>query len=174
MVRDFAGCAFESIGAIQLERYGRGVLIEESPGSTQDQPLHKYGHGPFCRFRIAQEHHWRRSGIYLLTCGGNVCYVGECKNLAKIWNSVGRISRSAVRQKGGQQTHCRINVLILNEAKQGVEVILWFHTIDDDVERSARKARLLANLNPPWNRTSPESPYPTHPKVGTIAIKASA
>ena len=159
MVRDFAGYTFESLGTIQPERDGRGALIEEHPRSTQDQPLHKHGHGPFCRFRIAQEHHWRRSGIYVLTCSGNVRYVGECKNLAKIWNSVGRIRPSAVRQ-GGQQTHCRINALILNEAKHGAEVILWFHAVDD-VEHSARKARLVANLNPPWNRTSPRSPYPT-------------
>ncbi len=158
MGRSFAEYAFERVGVIQPERDGRGALIEERPESPANLLLHKYGEGPFCRFRIAREDRWRRSGIYVITCGDTVHYVGECQNLAIIWNFVGRITPSAVRYKGGQQTHCRINALILDEARQGVEVILWFHAVEDDIGRSAGKSRLVDALNPSWNRTSTSFP----------------
>ena len=169
MERRFAGYAFKRVGAIQPERNGRGALVEERPDSPTGLPLHKYGEGPFCRFRIAREGRWRHAGIYLLTCGDTVRYVGQCENLTMIWNSVGRIARSAVRRKGGQQTHCRINALILNEAKRKAEVVLWFHAIAEDVGRRTLKARLVAGLNPLWNLTATGFPRPSSPRAGVLS-----
>ena len=174
MEEDFAGYPFERVGAIQLERDRWGVLIEERPGPPRNAPLHRYGEGPFCRFRIAQERQWWRGGVYVLTCGGTVRYVGTCENLSTIWNSVGRISPSA-RYKGGQQTHCRINALILNEGKQEREVALWFHAVEGDTGRKARKIRLVDTLNPPWNRSSPIlRPSPSKAQVPSRAQAQSA
>ena len=161
MERSFAESTFERVGAIQPEYDGRRVLIEERPESPRNLPLHKYGEGPFCRFRIAQDNRWRRSGVYVLACGDTVRYVGECMSLAMIWSSVGHITPSAVGYKGGQQTHCRINALILNEAKEEAEVTLWFHAVEDDMDRRARKAQLIAALGPSWNLTSPSFPRPS-------------
>ena len=155
MERSFAEYSFKRVGAIQPERDGRGALIEERPESPPNVPLHKHGEGLFCRFRIAQEDRWRRGGVYALTYGDAVGYVGESQSLATVWNFVGRITPSAVRYRGGQQTYCRINTLILNEAKQATEITLWFHAVEDGMHRRELKARLIAALNPSWNRTSP-------------------
>ena len=154
----FAGTSFVRVGAIRPERDGRGELIEVRPEPTEESSLHRYGEGPFCRFRIARESHWRRGGVYAVTCGDAVRYIGKCQDLAAIWNCLGRISPSAVRQEGGQQTHCRINALILKEIKQAVEVILWFHAVEHDVDRGLLKNRSVDALNPPWNLTLSASP----------------
>lgn len=165
MVHNFAGYAFECVGAIRPDRNGGGVLIEQRPSPPNNSPLHKYGNGPFCRFRIAQESSWQRSGVYAVTCGDTVRYVGECKNLAMIWNSVGGITSSAVQLKGGQQTHCRINNLILNMAMQGVETVLWFRPVRDDAQRRECKNQVAAALNPTWNLTSTRTPRSSPPKT---------
>jgi len=166
MVRNFTGYAFERVGAIHPDRDIRGALIEHRPSPPNNSPLHKYGNGPFCRFRIAQEGRWRQSGVYVVTSGDAARYVGECKNLATIWNYVGGIKPAAVQHKGGQQTHCRINNLILNMAMQGVETVLWFRPVRDDTQRRECKAQVAAALNPTWNLTSTRnlstSPLKTH------------
>ena len=164
MVRNFAGYAFDRVGAIRPDRDGRGVLVQHRPRPGNNSQLHKYGSGPFCRFRIAQESSWQRSGVYVVMCSDAVRYVGECKNLAKIWNSVGGITSSAVRE-GGRQTHCRINNLILNEAKRGVETVLWFHAVSDDALRRACKNKVATARNPTWNLTSPSSPPSSPPRT---------
>ena len=156
MERSFAGYSFESVGPIQPKRdVGRGALIEVRPEPSPDVPLHRYGEGPFCRFRVAQDAHWRRGGVYVLTYGDSVGYVGKSEKLARVWYFVGQISPSAVRYKGGQQTHCRINTLILNEATRSTETALWFHAVEDGMRRGELKKRLVAALKPPWNLTSP-------------------
>ena len=164
MVRNFAGYAFERVGAIHPDRDGRGVLIEQVPSPLTNSPLHKYGSGPFCRFRIAQESSWQRSGVYVVTCGDTVRYVGECKNLSMIWNSVGVIAPSAVRE-GGRQTHCRINNLILNEAKREVGIVLWFHPVSNSAQRKDCKAQVAAALNPTWNLKSTRIPRSSPPQT---------
>ena len=164
MERNFDGYSFERVGTICPDRDGGGALIEERPPLPRDAPLHRYGKGPFCRFRIAQSERWQRSGVYILTCGDAVRYIGQCKSLAKILYQVGSIPPSAVGAKG-QPTHCRINSSILNEAKRGVEVVLWFHAGEDNELRGALKSRLVKTLNPPWTLTLPSPPRPSAPKA---------
>ena len=165
MGRNFAGYVFERVGTIHPKRDVRGLPVEERPRSPNNSPPHKYGSGPFCRFHIAQEGRWRHSGVYVITCGDTVRYVGECKNLAMICNYVGGITPSAVKYKGGQQTHCRINNLILDEAKRGVETVLWFHTVWDSAHRKARKGQVATALNPTWNLTSTRKPRSSPPRA---------
>ena len=153
--RSFAGYKFKRVESIQPERNERGTLIEERVDGA-NSPLHNYGQGPFCRFRVAQG--WRQSGVYVLASDGKPLYVGECKNLESVWRSYGQISPSAVK-KGGNQTYCRINNRILNEANQRKELILWFHAITEDKQRKRCKADLTNKLNPLENRTSPRSPH---------------
>ena len=172
MERNFEGYPFKRVGAIRPERDSRGVMLEERPEPPNNLLPHKHGRGPFCRFRIAQGGRWQRSGVYVLTSGDTVRYVGECKNLAMIWNSVGGITPSAVRE-GGRQTHCRINNLILNEAKQGVETVLWFLAVGDGVRRKECKAQVATALKPTWNLTSPSVPRPS-PAKARVTSRAQA
>ena len=170
--------SFDRVGIVQPERDGHGLLMQWMPGSSLDSPLHKYGNGPFCSFTIAQDARWRRSGVYVLTVGGATRYIGECKSLAMIWASVGHITLSSVR-RGGRQTHCRLNTLILNEAEQNSEAVLWFEPIEDDAARSVRKAQLIADRNPPWDlptsRRSPTlSDVGAPPRRRTVRASASA
>ena len=57
----------------QFDRNGdrRGEVVGELPQSKfrneRNLRLHKYGRGPFCRFRVAQG--WQRGGVYILTNG---------------------------------------------------------------------------------------------------------
>lgn len=152
--RNFAGYSFKRVGPIQPYPDKRGGFIENEP-ETRNLPLHRHGHGPFCRFRVARG--WQEGGVYVVASDDKPLYVGECKNLESVWGSYGRITPSAVR-KGGNQTYCRINSRILNEVKHGREIALWFRSITDDGRRRECKAELVNNLNPPENRTSPGFP----------------
>ena len=156
MERNFAGYAFERVGAVEPERDGRGAVIEDLPQSRypnkRNLPLHKYGRGPFCHFRVARG--WRWSGVYVLKNGDKPLYVGECQDLESRWgtNGHGRISPRNCYQ-GGQETNCRINNLIYRESKTGTEFDLWFHPIDGGKHaRLAVESELTGALKPPWNR----------------------
>ena len=158
MERSFAGLPFSYVESIRPECDERGDVTEDMPQARfcneRNLLLHKYGEGPFCWFRIAQEDRWQRSGIYILTCGGDPRYIGECQNLAQRWGpgGYGRISPRAC-YSGGQQTNCRINNLIYRGAKSGVQFDLWFHPIESDKQvRRVVESKLVATLEPPWNR----------------------
>lgn len=153
MERQFAGHSFKRVGDIQPERDRIGEPVQCRPEAMPNVPLHSYGQGPFCRFSVAQQRDWRLGGVFVVTCDEAVRSVGETVNLARFWDFRGRITPSAVRQRGGQQTHCRINSLILGEAKRGADIVLWFHSVEQDAARKELKARLIAALNPPWDLT---------------------
>ena len=149
MKRKFAGYECEHVGKIKPERDARGKVVEHRPGVGQPEPLHKYGKGPFCRFRIAQG--WRFGGVYIIECKGLVCYVGQCEDLSGVWSSIGNISPAAVRRTGGQQTHCMNNNLIFNEVAQGGKINLWFLAIEDRKIRDTVKRQVIQKCNPSWN-----------------------
>ena len=55
--------------------------------------------------------------------------------------------------KGGQETNCRINNLILLTSKSGIELALWFYEIEGGKqERVAVERELVQALKPTWNR----------------------
>lgn len=163
--REFAGIPFVRVGIICPERDAHGRVVEITIPLTSDTPFHRYGRGPFCQFRIAQEGQWRKGGVYIVAGGDVARYVGGCANLAAIWNQVGRISPSAVQKKGGQQTHCRINTAIFNEISQVREISLWFHPVDDRAKRRVAKTQLTSDLNPPWNLQGGHRPPAIHKKT---------
>ena len=156
MERIFAGLPFSCVEPIRPERDERGEVIEESPQSRyrnpKNLPLHRYGEGPFCRFRIARS--WRSSGVYILMNGSEPLYVGECQNLEERWGTTGygKMSPRAC-YKGGQETNCRINNLIYRETKTGTGLDLWFHpTYGSKEERQKVESKLIAALRPRWNK----------------------
>ena len=158
MERSFAGYTFERAGRIRPECDDGGEVIEELPQSRYankgNLPLHKYGDGPFCRFRIAQEDRWRRRGVYVLTNDDGPLYVGECKDLEARWGTRGYGSISPRNcYKGGQQTNCRINNLIYRGTMYGAAFDLWFHSVESHKQsRKAVESKLVVALNPPWNK----------------------
>ena len=156
MEKNFAAYAFEYVGAIQPERDRRDAVIEDLPQSKyrngRNLPLHNYGRGPFCRFRVAQG--WRQGGVYVLADGNKPLYVGECQDLESRWGTqgYGRISPRNCYQ-GGQETNCRINNLIYKRSMAGATFDLWFHPIEGGKPaRVSVESELMAALKPPWNR----------------------
>ena len=156
MRRSIESHLFEHVGTIEPLRGHDGCVIEELPQSRYRNrnglPLNNYGHGPFCRFRTARG--FRESGVYIIASDKTALYVGECKNLENRYGSNGYGSISPRNCfKGGQETNCRINTLILNATKGGDELTLWFHPIDGGkAERVEIETELIAVLMPVWNR----------------------
>jgi hypothetical protein len=108
-------------------------------------PLHPYGNGPFCRFRIPNVIH--KTGVYVVLVDEIPKYAGECEDLSKRWNTgYGNISpRNCFRK--GQETNCRINNLLLTTFKSGSRIELMFHETDNrfEVEND-----LIVKLEPEW------------------------
>lgn len=109
--------------------------------------LHSGGDVPFCKFRIPGEH--RMPGVYLLTVNYNEKYIGECRNLAKRYNSgYGQISpRNCFI--GGRLTNCRINSLIFETVAGGNSVDLWL--LETENYKEVEK-KLILLRKPCWNR----------------------
>src|SRR3989344_4229697 len=124
---------FHKICDIRPVQNGSGAVSEFLPQeqyiNEQNLALNKYGVGPFCKFKIPNNHH--TSGVYAIVVDGNIKYIGECQNLSSRYNmGYGNISpRNCFI--GGQETNCRINNLILNATKSGALISLWFMESED-------------------------------------------
>lgn len=145
------GYSFSLVCEIRPKREPDGSVAELNPQggyeNRQGLPLHKYGSGPFCSFRVPVE--IREAGVYILTLNGETTYIGECANLSDRFNmGYGQISpRNCF--KAGQETNCRINKLVLEAANNHAVIRLWFLPTQHykTVERE-----LLRQVMPPWNR----------------------
>lgn len=150
MRRSFDGYQFAKIASIEPFRHERVTPLEFMPQSRyrnrRSLTLHRYGRGPFCRFRIPPN--LRLSGVYVLTEDGIVIYVGECENLSSRFNSgYGNISPRNCYE-GGQRTNCKVNMLVLSAVKRGKRVELWFH---ETSERERVEDELVAFFGPAWD-----------------------
>ena len=91
--------------------------------------LNRHGSGPFCKFKISGR--LQVCGVYVLTAGEQLRYVGECANLSKRFNmGYGNISPKNCF-KGGQETNCRLNNLIYAAVLAGERIALWFFATPD-------------------------------------------
>jgi hypothetical protein len=124
------------------------VLMPQERYAKRDlYPLNRYGAGPFCKFKIPATYPY--PGVYLLTVGDEVRYIGETNNLSRRYNKgYGTISPKNC-YKGGQETNVRMNNLIYHSALAGEVLSLWFHMTEDfkAIEVALRLARRA-----PWNR----------------------
>jgi hypothetical protein len=142
---------FKFIGKIEPETDGNGHVHEFMPQpryhNLRNLSLHRYGSGPFCRFRIPNVP--RQSGVYSINVDGGVMHIGETVDLAERFGPRGY---GAIQPRncyfGGQQANCRINHLILLAAKEGRKIELFFYATDDRI-RIERELRRKAC--PPWN-----------------------
>lgn len=147
---DIGGYSLHFVGEIEPERDGSGAVLEFMPQQRYKkrccQELNRYGTGPFCRYRIPNDRH--QEGTYAVTLGGEVVYVGKCRDLTKRHNmGYGQISPKNC-YRGGQETNCRINSLILQCAKSGKPLGLWFLPTPDS---SRIEAKLIESFSPSWN-----------------------
>ena len=142
---------FELMCAIESERNSNGSIKEFLPQSRYRNrsglPLNRYGHGPFCKFKIPNGQNY--CGVYAILADGHIKYIGECANLSSRYNmGYGNISpRNCFR--GGQETNCRLNNLILLAAKRSAELSLWFLRTE---EYKTIEQELRASEKPEWNR----------------------
>ena len=129
MTQDIGGYQFQLIGPIEPERNPDAAVRQFMPQpryrNTRNLPLNKHGSGTFCRFTVARD--TTSSGVYIITVLGKPAYVGECRSLAQRFGSQGY---GAIQPKncfvGGQSTNCKINNLVLQQAKRGQTFELWF------------------------------------------------
>ena len=151
MKKNFGKYRFTYICAIQPERDKKGKIRQFTPQclymNRRRLPLHKYGKGPFCRFRIPKD--FPIEGVYTLIVNGIVKYIGECINLSSRFNmGYGQISPRNCYY-GGQHTNCRVNHLILETTKRSKSVGLWFFKTP---KRKNIESELIADFHPFWNR----------------------
>jgi hypothetical protein len=145
-----AGHDFAHVCDIEPHRNADGTVRAFKPQgryeNTRGLKLHKYGSGEFCHFRIDAAH---VAGVYALTVGGEVLYVGECVDLSARFNAgYGNISPRNCFE-GGRGTNCRVNASILAAVQAGGRVSLWLFRAAD---RRAVEAQLRASMELEWNR----------------------
>ena len=145
------GYEFEHVGDIEPMRNADGSVQEFMPQSryknARTLPLDRYGTGAFCKFKIMNR--LQTGGVYVLSVGDEIRYVGECDQLSPRFNAgYGNISPKNCF-KGGQETNCRLNNLIYRTAMVGERISLWFLQTADHKATESRLRQLCA---PSWNR----------------------
>jgi len=157
MEKEFEGLTFREVCEIVPDLNDNGFPIEYLPQSKYEHcteiPLHEYGFGPFCQFKIPGEYNGK-TGVYILEVDDEPKYIGECEDLGIRFNmGYGNISPRNC-YKGGQPTNCRINNLVLQTFKSCSKIKLFFLETDSrfEIERF-----LIQKLNPEWNKTSGKS-----------------
>lgn len=133
------GYKFIFVQEIQAEKDSEGVIIKNYPQDTyknsKNLPLHKYGSGGFCRFKIDNyEDFAGKSGVYALYFNEQLKYIGECEDLVQRFNvGYGHISPKNC-YKGGQSTNCKINKAILSALENSKKVFIYFCCSDNFIE----------------------------------------
>lgn len=149
------GYQFEHVCSISPDADADGKPKEYLPQSRYENhdslPLNRYGVGPFCQFSIPRR--WAgHAGVYVLVVNGSLTYVGECQDLAGRFNTGYGIISPRNCFKGGQETNCRVNNLVLQARKEGKKIELVFR---ETRQRHDLEAALVEALSPAWSRTLP-------------------
>jgi len=140
----YCGQIFEEVGDIEPIRDDADAILSFMPQSryrnARGLPQHRYGTGPFCKFRISNR--FRTTGVYAVLISNEIRYVGECTNLSKRFNDgYGNISPKNCF-KYGQETNCRVNNLIYLAALADEPVSLWFSETSLGPARSYPRDRI--------------------------------
>ncbi len=142
------GKKFNFVCRIELKLNLDGSILTEKPCGKNQEVLHRYGKGPFSKFRIPTD--IRDEGVHVLMSNDDIKYIGGSANLAQGYNSgFGRIAIRSAPFVGGNETYCRINMLILEQIKSGSIIELWFKKT---AEYHKIKSQLICKFNPEWNR----------------------
>ncbi|TPM99524.1 hypothetical protein [Mesorhizobium sp. B2-1-3A] len=145
------GYTFVHVCNIEAMRSSDGDVLTLLPQNRYEKrhtyPLNRYGAGPFCKFKIPTT--YTNPGVYALTVGDEIRYIGETNNLSRRYNmGYGNISPKNC-YKGGQETNVRLNNLILQAALKDEALSLWFH---ETAEYKAVEVELRLAYRTLWNR----------------------
>lgn len=122
------------------------IMPQDSYKNLKGLPLNKYGAGPFSRFRIPKNLDF--CGVYAVFVDCDLKYIGECEVLSSRFNTgYGQISPKNC-YAGGQETNCRINTLVLQQARAGAKISLWFLATN---EHKTIEQELRSTLSTDWN-----------------------
>lgn len=108
--------------------------------------LHRYGVGPFCRFRVKGLPH--AAGVYVYLVEDNPVYVGEAIDLSSRFYAYGNISPKNC-YKGGRETNCRMNTRIFQTYLSGGTIDVYIH---ETASYKTLEAQMIEELQPAWNR----------------------
>lgn len=139
---------------IDVERDAGGTIKRFQPqgdyAGRDEVPLSRYGAGSFCSFRVPDG--ISRPGVYLIVTGDRLAYVGECQNFSQRFKTgYGQISPKNC-YKGGQETNCRVNKLILKCAESAWAIDVHFLEAVEPEQRFSLETACIAAYAPPWNR----------------------
>lgn len=169
-IRNLDRYQFKFVGTIEPTLDDRGHISQYKHTLPQGIRPNRYASGPFCRFHLAGAPN--AAGVYALTSGKIVKYIGECENLAARFgrNGYGYITARNCHHDG-QATNCKVNTFILASVRAGEQVDLWFH---ETAWRKETEARLLTVLKPEWNGTrgTIAVPEPVKQKLGVSRMTA--
>ena len=147
MKRLTCGFQFELVATIDPERDSGGAVREFNPGDQSGRAL---SDAPFCRFVFPTN--LKVSGVYAITLNDRVVYVGKTNTLSRRFGH-GEYGDIVVPKPGNPQvTNRRVNHGILDAARRGNVVQVWFH---ETTNRDTVEATLIGRLHPLWNRKSP-------------------
>lgn len=139
------GYPFHYIQEIRPECDATGRVKECFPELEQGRRLNKNGKPPFCRFSIDAD---SLPGVYLWVVDGDIIYIGETENLKKRFNNgYGRIYTYNC-YSGGRSTNCKMNKVVLELAKAGKYVKLYFYQTE---EYKKVELELLGMINTKYN-----------------------
>lgn len=141
------------VGPITIERDFRGLPVEYLPqnryGNRNHLPLNSHGKGPFCRFDIPALPDG--PGVYAITVGDSVVYIGECQNFRERYSPLGYgVIHPRNCFVGGQSTNCKVNSRILEATLRDSIPDLWFAP-EIDGTRKLVEADLVSKFRPQWN-----------------------
>ncbi len=135
-----------------------GLNINLSGRLDPERALHRFGQGPFCKFKIND--HLNEKGLYCFVVNDVVKYIGKVTGNSSFGkrfnNGYGHISPYNCYQQenghsGGRLTNCHINSLVNQELIKGSKIMVGFHVMDNDIDISNLEEQLIRNTNPDWN-----------------------
>ncbi len=125
----------------------RTYMPQDRYNNINKLALNRYGLGPFLKFKICNN--YNKPGVYALTIGNMIKYIGETVNLSNRFNNgYGNISPRNC-YKNGQETNCRLNSIIFEQINNGKDVMLWFC---QTINYKQIEADLRLSLKPEWNK----------------------
>lgn len=151
-LKDLLGYPFQFIQELEPERNLLGKIKQFNPQESYSKkastPLNKYGKGPFCQFSLQSKNYWGVSGVYLMSDGKEILYIGQTENFQQRFDSgYGNIAPRNC-YAGGQNTNCKINTMILNKYISGERVCLYFF---DTPDYNHVEHELIQMYQPPYN-----------------------
>lgn len=123
---DVCGYPFRFIQEIRPVMENRAVK-EFIPDIKPGRRLNPYGNPPFCRFTVSMPN---SPGVYIWIVEDEIIYVGEARNLQKRFYDYGHIY-AANCYASGRNTNCKMNKVVLDQAKKGRYVKLYFFETED-------------------------------------------